>query len=1335
MVVHKSNPMKILNDLSKFIKKRDKQIEIDKIKQLKLDKKIYNANKKIEDRDKIKRDKINNFNIFKDRCISLVKSSIFKNKYGLNVRDKVLKNINIAKGLTKLRNLYEKYLKDIGEFYEKPVDYSDDAVYKDYLVTLNFYTNHGKKDESYIFSDTDSRVSYYNYWFFNKDKTDLQFNVRLRENDYILKYVNIPVYLKSVQYNDSYGRFIRNGGRPVNTKKIISTMRQNEIFDGFGNHFDMSYIQAIKISSIEVLPERRSKNSILNMQLKDISKLSVDVKYIHSTLDITKKTFYEAIKSDYSKCYENECIINAFIDHYKFTLMADNKREVLTRHKIIKMLKMTEKEFTQYGATIEDMIPIFISYRMKVRIFDAFADKIIYQYDGNNSHIKPFYCMVKNNHIYVLNYDIKSLEQKLNTMMEGTRKKAFVSENFYIKKDNDEENIYCKMIDGLDDILLIVKVEEEKIKPSKKKIIKTYPVYHLVLKNDNLNDIIFELENLGYNASISHICSKITRIHFMFNKIHFIIRSQQLIKNDINGIIKVNTEETYNKMNAANLLITKQLFNISHLSHYTLSDIDILDETRTMPIVALLSRIKNKKVCEIDINKAYTSIFSKITKIPVFNQFDIWRKYEGCDIENYTLYRVCYKHSNILLTKKYNLLYGVILKQLPELTIKILDYKKPSFVMKCDYSKIVNDLWFNEISKDLNEDKSIKKLINNVVIGQLEKGINKSQVSSIFHTLEEARNYQNVNGGSLNTIERQCISDTTIEVKTCLELDKIGVDGRIKDLEIIETSDKKIIMTRKFGSIRTAYENREHDTTIYENENDRFIAREKHFNSMVWNDTFTIRTIEKNKVGINKLYILNDTATKRLSNGFRYIKELIMQNHKLRLYKDHKLLSENNVKVYSVKTDAFTIEYKNIDIAKKLLNFSDNIGSWRLSKVDDVEYPTKPLCRKNNDRIIVPVYKMNKLVVDDEFDRTSICNLIKINKHVMIKADTPGCGKSYLCEGMVDLGYKVIFVCPTNKLVQKYGQDEKIISVTTNKFFNIQVGDEKVSDFDYSEFDVFVFDEIYFNSIFVLNKIKLFVDNNSDKIIIATGDSEQLKPVTEITNQNIDYDNYMDSVMEQIFKHEIFLKVNKRFKNIEDMNKLQEVKQILKNGNYDIDDIIKKYFKYTDVINEFENNIAYLNETCKIVSADIRKKLNKKYDYEVGEILICRKYINTGKYKFQKNFKYEIVEITDNEMKLSNVINKECAYLNFKIIKESFIFDYCCTCHSSQGSSISGKICIFDYKKDWVDWRWLWTAITRATDINNIYFDRYYINLKCDIKRDKDDNISNIHRYEHVDFI
>jgi hypothetical protein len=122
---------------------------------------------------------------------------------------------------------------------------------------------------------------------------------------------------------------------------------------------------------------------------------------------------------------------------------------------------------------------------------------------------------------------------------------------------------------------------------------------------------------------------------------------------------------------------------------------------------------------------------------------------------------------------------------------------------------------------------------------------------------------------------------------------------------------------------------------------------------------------------------------------------------------------------------------------------------------------------------------------------------------------------------------------------------------------------------------LWVFADIDFNDIQVLNRIKIFLDNNLTKLSISTVNSEQLKPVAEITNQTMDYDEYlhMDSVMYQLFKHEVFLEINKIFKTTETCFKIYELKQILKSGNYNIDDLIER-FLYTDDNNESENTLA-----------------------------------------------------------------------------------------------------------------------------------------------------------------
>ena len=297
---------------------------------------------------------------------------------------------------------------------------------------------------------------------------------------------------------------------------------------------------------------------------------------------------------------------------------------------------------------------------------------------------------------------------------------------------------------------------------------------------------------------------------------------------------------------------------------------------------------------------------------------------------------------------------------------------------------------------------------------------------------------------------------------------------------------------------------------------------------------------------------------------------------------------------------------------------------------------------------------------------------------------------------------KVLFVCPTNKLVQKYGEN----AITINKFFGISIGDEVLEKFDHSGYDVIVFDEIYFNGLRVLNTIREFVENNPKLIVVATGDGKQLKPVNELTNTQ-EHETYANNCINQIFKYNIFLKECKRLKTQEDKETLNKIYEDIFTNNIKASELILKYFSFTTVINENEKNVAYLNDTCKEVSNEIRRLQNRKGEYEKGEVMICRQYLKIAKQKFQVNFRYKILNVKDNVVSLLEEHNKTKMYLPIEFLRKHFIYDYCYTCHSVQGSSINTGITIFDYNHCLVEKEWLWTAITRATDLYKVKFYKY----------------------------
>ena len=265
-----------------------------------------------------------------------------------------------------------------------------------------------------------------------------------------------------------------------------------------------------------------------------------------------------------------------------------------------------------------------------------------------------------------------------------------------------------------------------------------------------------------------------------------------------------------------------------------------------------------------------------------------------------------------------------------------------------------------------------------------------------------------------------------------------------------------------------------------------------------------------------------------------------------------------------------------------------------------------------------------------------------------------------------------------------------------------------MKDFDHSVYDVIVFDEIYFNSIPVLARIKTFVENNPNKIIVATGDEHQLQGVVDITNTQ-DYHTYLDSCIKQMFTKYIYLEICKRLTNKEDRIKLANIHHDIFKTYMTIKQIIEKYFEYTNEIELIDTNIAYTNETCRKVSQHIRKMKNIEEEYVIGDLVICRVYTRFKNMKFNVNFKYEITNININILTLRNAKTNIEQDISLALLRKNFIYASCYTCHSKQGCSIDGDVIVYVWMYNYVSKEWLYTSITRSKGLNKVKFYKYEI--------------------------
>ena len=132
---------------------------------------------------------------------------------------------------------------------------------------------------------------------------------------------------------------------------------------------------------------------------------------------------------------------------------------------------------------------------------------------------------------------------------------------------------------------------------------------------------------------------------------------------------------------------------------------------------------------------------------------------------------------------------------------------------------------------------------------------------------------------------------------------------------------------------------------------------------------------------VRKHYILNIKDTAELVNGFRYIKELLLQQHNFTMYEAYNKLRRNDINMYSVKTDAFVIDSKDVEKAKSILNFHNDIGGWRVSKYgDDIILPLKKYELVRNELIDIPTQECKELLIQDEYNTDNIIEVVKENK-------------------------------------------------------------------------------------------------------------------------------------------------------------------------------------------------------------------------------------------------------------------------------------------------------------------------------------------------------------------
>lgn len=647
-----------------------------------------------------------------------------------------------------------------------------------------------------------------------------------------------------------------------------------------------------------------------------------------------------------------------------------------------------------------------------------------------------------------------------------------------------------------------------------------------------------------------------------------------------------------------------------------------------------------KEVIGIDYIKHYPEILMKFEKIPVFNTFDTFVKYKG-GFDDYTLYYVeVLKFDNIMFNRKYDLLYGFTLKYYRD-NVTILAQCTPSRIVNNPFKRAIAEVFADDL---LTED--VKKEILVSSIGYMRKQQSTIMSPSLYATKED------------------CYRDI-----------------------------------QKYGG---------HYYAI--NDGNGFIDS---------------RGITHYKSGI---YARVEVLNSDLVDGFLPISHMIYDMSRLKLKETLQYVEKQGIKPLGVKTDAVFIS---VDDARKLnlplknkfqaekfgrKEFIDGSKLCNIGKLK-MEYAHLPTNSINDNDDIDWFYAnaddkwihkkpiVKPITLENEYSMTEFNEIFDNNNKICVKAKHAGSGKSFACLKYIK-GKKHAIACPQNAQARRL-QLTDYNAMTLYDLCGMRLTDDTndvVSNYqELGTYDVVLIEEgLQFNSRELVMLKKYMAKNPNCKFII-NGDELQNDPIEKDMNPCIDVEKYYTNIINSLFDVQIMLEIPKRYKNSE---KIIQLRHDLFHSDMTKQDVINKYGNIIYNMEDIPQDcvyISYYQDTRKMLNDyehKIRLKLPEIYE---GLILKANSHMGKGKNtRINKHFEYKITKITDNTFDLID----ECSGLTYANMNKgwlkNFSYKYAFTGHSLQGDTIDKPIVIFDAFGG-VSKKWLYVALTRNKDFNNVY--------------------------------
>ena len=523
-----------------------------------------------------------------------------------------------------------------------------------------------------------------------------------------------------------------------------------------------------------------------------------------------------------------------------------------------------------------------------------------------------------------------------------------------------------------------------------------------------------------------------------------------------------------------------------------------------------------------------------------------------------------------------------------------------------------------------------------------------------------------------------------------------------KNLGLIEKKKNKKSVYKAFKNCNEAlyYQTKLNRGQIYSIDEKETIEMEESIDPLDQGTDSPFKTRSLKRKIKDMLHILCVTKEENLINGFLPIKELIYDIRDLKNYNTYKKLEDAKIQVHRIKTDSLMIADtpKNFKAVRGIFDLSDKIGNHKIER-DKFLINSEIKCN-DNELPKIHITNIREHNINNEYDNQELLSIMK-DKNIFLKGVLPGVGKTSACKNYEN----PLFVSPYNKLCQdlrKSGYN----AITLNRLLGQGIDEHmKFKKYDTSSYHCIVFDEMLLYNPHQLYSIQMYMEQNNDKRYLCTGDIDQRKPFNFGCN-NVDNQNeYQLFCVNQMFLDQITLKINKRLKHDKDKVRLIKLKEDILNITKNPIETFKKHgMKIINKMKDVDttNNICLFNFRCDQVNKHVSKNIIKKDGFYEGMEVVCKSHYKSKNIRLYVNCHYIIKLIKKNEIIIHEQLDDNDISLTYKVFNKHFKMPYANTCDSVQGLSIDNKITIFDCNTPYVDRYFIWTALTRSTDLNNV---------------------------------